>query len=373
LKVLLLITGLNMGGAECQVINLADRLSIAGHDVLLISLNGNVIVRPNNPKVHIECIGMNKSIFGFIKAYRRVRVLIRNFNPDVVHSHMVHANIFARLLRLTTPMPRLISTAHNTNDGGFVRQIAYKLTDFLADISTNVSKEAVESFIQKKVVVPGRMIAVYNGIDTEQFHFAPQAKNKLCHELSISENSSILLAVGRLTEQKDFPNLLNAFTKVINVHHELQLVIVGVGDLLISLQNQAEILGISPNVHFLGLRRDIPSLMSASDIFVLSSAWEGFGLVVAEAMACERLVVATDCGGVREVIGNTGDLVPPGDSDQLAKAIINAVSLPSEERDIRGKAARNRIITYYSMDATVSRWISIYNGDFSEVVPQTRD
>ncbi|WP_290434374.1 glycosyltransferase, partial [Aeromonas caviae] len=96
--------------------------------------------------------------------------------------------------------------------------------------------------------------------------------------------------------------------------------------------------------------------------FVLSSAWEGFGLFVAEAMACERVVVATDCGGVKEVVGDAGFLVPPRDSQLLADALVKALSLPMAEKDKLKKLARSRVVESYSIDSVCEKWLSIYQG-----------
>ena len=107
-------------------------------------------------------------------------------------------------------------------------------------------------------------------------------------------------------------------------------------------------------VDFLGVRMDIPALMSAADVFVLSSAWEGFGLVVAEAMACERLVVATDCGGVREVVGPYGHLVPPSDSKALCGALEAALNVSEAEYKTIGDCARKRIFDNFSLELNYS-------------------
>jgi glycosyltransferase involved in cell wall biosynthesis len=121
-------------------------------------------------------------------------------------------------------------------------------------------------------------------------------------------------------------------------------------------------LEISDRVFFLGARNDIPALMSASDVFVLSSAWEGFGLVVAEAMACKRIVVATGCGGVKEVVGDAGYLVPPGDCDALARSMLQALELSCEKRGEIGENARQRVISKFSLDAAAGRYMALYAG-----------
>lgn len=360
MNILIVVTGLGMGGAERQVCDLADQFSKSGHSVLLISLTGEVINRPQSNNVEVVNVEMKKTPVGFIKAYCRVRQLIKAFAPDVVHSHMVHANLFARFLRLTVSMRKLICTAHNTNEGGRVRMLAYRITDSLCDISTNVSQEAVDAFISHKAVPANRMLPMHNGIDTERFLFDSSTRKELRKKLNLTDYDSLILAVGRLNAQKDYPNLLTAFSLIVSAYPEIQLAVIGVGEEKSVLTSMVDDLGLNKHVHFLGLRHNVNEWLSAADVFVLSSAWEGFGLVVAEAMACKRVVVATDCGGVKEVLGDCGFLVPPQNSQALADGLSAALSLTSDEARVKGELARQRVIERYSLQEQAKRWLKLY-------------
>lgn len=362
MKIVMIITGLGMGGAEMQVCSLANALADLNHDITIISLVNIQEVFPNE-KVKVITLSMDKTILGFIKAYIKTRKLIKKIKPDVVHSHMVHANIFARLLRLTLSIPRLVCTAHNTNEGGKVRMLAYRLTDRLADISTNVSQEAVEAFIQSKAAKRERMILVYNGIDTNRFTFSSDSRMRLRNQLRISEDTQLLIAIGRLTTAKNYPNLLHAFAKI-DPAYKTKLAIIGAGPLKNELISLSQQLGISDRVHWLGIQKNVEGWLSASDIFVLSSAWEGFGLVVAEAMACGRVVIATDAGGVSEVMGSTQFLVPINNPSRLLDEINTALGLSHEERNNIGVNNRKRILRLFSLQNITQHWISIYKDEF---------
>jgi glycosyltransferase involved in cell wall biosynthesis len=361
-KVLLIITGLGVGGAERLVTNLADEFSWAGHQVVLVFLNGECELPPKNDQVRLVNLGIRKDLFSLIKGLQKLRLIIREMQPDVVNSHLVHANIITRILRLFTSMKRLICSAHNTNEEGRFRMLAYRLTDRLADISTNVSQEAVVAFEQQRALRPGRMLAIHNGINTQNFVFDASARTQLRKTLAVDDSMPLLLAVGRLWEQKDYPNLLKAFANLKSEPVLPQLVIIGDGPLRSEFEEMARALGIADRVRFLGIRHDIAALMCACDVFVLSSAWEGFGLVVAEAMACERVVVATDCGGVKEVVGDVGYLVPPRDSDSLCLALQQALRLPLNERTRLGFDARERVIKKFSLESTANHYLAVYNG-----------
>ncbi len=358
MKIVMIITGLGMGGAETQVCNLANAMADLNHDVTIISLANIQEVQPDE-KVNVYTLNMGKTIPGFIKAYLQCRKLIKAIKPDVVHSHMVHANIFARLLRLTLPIPRLICTAHSTNEGGKARMLAYRLTDRLADISTNVSQKAADIFIQSKAARREGMIAVYNGIDTNRFAYSSDARIRLRNQLQIAEDTQLLITIGRLTPAKDYPNLLNAFAKI-DPAHNAKLAIVGEGPLKSELQTLSHQLGISDRVYWLGMQQNVAEWLSAGDVFVLSSEWEGFGLVVAEAMACGRVVVATDAGGISEVMGSSEFLVPIKDPARLQQKINAALNLSPEEKANIAVSNRKHVVELFSLPVITQRWIAIY-------------
>lgn len=362
MKIALIITGLGMGGAERQVCDLADQFASKDQHILLISMTGETVNRPqSNNLIEVAELDMTKTPLGFIKAYWQARRLINQFKPDVVHSHMVHANLFARLLRLSTRIPKLICTAHNTNEGGRGRMLAYRVTDALCDLSTNVSQEAVDAFIAQGAVPATRMVAMSNGIDTVRFTFNPACRASLRHQLKLEDDTPFILAVGRFNIQKDYPNLLNAFNQLSSEFSHAHLAIIGTGEEQANIEELAAQLGLIPRVHFLGLQRNVHEWMSAADLFVLSSAWEGFGLVVAEAMACERVVVATDCGGVKEVLGDSGILVPAKDSPALAKGLEKGLKLSSSIAQNNGKKSRQRVIEYYSLSSQAEKWLKLYD------------
>ncbi|BEB89302.1 glycosyltransferase [Escherichia coli] len=364
MKIVYVITGLTCGGAEHLMIQLADQMCLRGHDVNIICLSGVSEIKPVQ-KIDIHYINMKKNVKGLIKALVKVKKLITSLNPDLIHSHMFHANIFSRIIRVFTPSVPLICTAHNKNEGGYVRMLCYRLSDFLASITTNVSQEAVQEFIKKKAVPKDRIIEVPNFINTDIFNFDLNVRIRTRNSFGIKDNTLLLLAVGRLVEAKDYPNLLNAISYLIHSksedHKDLILLIAGDGKLKDNLLILANKLNIADKVFFLGLRRDIKELMCASDLFVLSSEWEGFGLVVAEAMACERLVIATDSGGVKEVVGPHNDVIPVSNHILLAEKIAEVLKMDDETKKIIGMRNREHIVSNFSIQEIVSNWECLYS------------
>lgn len=357
----MVITGLGMGGAERVVCDLADKLYDRGHEVKIAYLTGDVLTNPIHDEIELIKVNLN-NLSSLIPAYINLAKIIRKYRPDVVHSHMVHANLLSRLVRLIAPMSKLLTTAHNSNEGGRVLMLLYRLTHSLADTTTNVSKEATLAFEHMGAVPNNGMITVYNGISLKKFHYIPEARAKLEKELGFTENHRVILAVGRFSEQKDYPNLLYAVSILKQtVNYSFKLIVSGDGELRKPIEDLIDKLGLQDDVVLLGRRNDIPELMSAADLFVLSSKYEGFGLVVAEAMACECLVVATDCGGVAEVLNNRDFLVEPSDSIALSNKIKYALSIRTSIKKTIIQKNKRYVQDNFSLDNIANEWVDLYN------------
>lgn len=353
MKILYLITGLGLGGAEKVVVDLANQMNALGHNVKIAYLTGEVLVKPNCTDIEIIALHLN-SAKHFLLASRRYQQLIKRFKPNVIHAHMVHANIFARINRTVCSIPKLICTAHSSNEGGKARMFAYHLTNHLSDLNTNVSQEATEAMITKGAFIKNDVVTVYNGIDLDKF----EKNNDI---IDLDNNVLNLISVGRFSDAKDYPNLINAFAVLKSQNNSnVKLNIVGDGELRSEIEILIKELQLEEDITLLGRRSDIPQLLSQADIFVLASKHEGLPTVVIEAMACECYVVATDCGGSAEILGDTGQLVPIEDSQALADALKNTVALSSKDRMENNRKARARVEQLFSLETSVKKWLALY-------------
>jgi glycosyltransferase involved in cell wall biosynthesis len=176
------------------------------------------------------------------------------------------------------------------------------------------------------------------------------------------EDKFVWLAVGRFEEAKDYPNMLNAFAKVVLERNDSVLLIAGQGSLMEKAKRLVDELNITTHVYFLGVRKDIPALMNAADAYVMSSSWEGMPLVLLEASAIGLPIVTTDVGGNREIVidGKSGFLVPPKNSEALAQAMLKMMDLPEELRKSMGQAGRKYIEENYSLEHVVDIWEELY-------------
>ena len=360
MRIVYVLTSLGMGGAERIVLALAGRMAQRGHTVAILVLCPPVAEQwPTTlPVIHLD---MHKSSISVLAGVARGRRFLREFRPDVVHSHCFHANILARLLKVLVPGPAVLSTVHNVYEGGWARMLAYRLTDGLARQTIAVSQAAADRFVRLKAVPQRKCMVLTNGIDTAEF--APSADRRARMRTEMSAGAQFIwLTAGRIVPAKDYPNLLRAFARVRTACREAQLWIAGeaTGTEFLTVQALVAELGLEDAVSWLGLRRDLPALLDAADGFVLGSAWEGMPLALGEAMAMEKPVVATDVGGVRELVEDAGAIVPAKDPCALAKAMLEQMQSTPEDRRALGLAARSRIQGHFGMDAKADEWEALY-------------
>jgi glycosyltransferase involved in cell wall biosynthesis len=362
MRIVYVLTSLGMGGAERQVLGIADRMAARGHTVALL------VLRPRLPEewptsLNVLRLKMRREPFSVLAGMASGRRFLKEFQPDIVQSHSFHANIVARFLKFFFPSIPVLSTIHNFNEGGWLRMMAYRLTDRLSRRTTAVSQAAADRFVKMKAVPRRKCIVLTNGIDTAEF--APSADRRAGVRAQMEARTNFIwLAVGRIVPAKDYPNLLQAFTQVHAINSDAQLWIAGESSVAAPRRAAhfvAEVKKGSPaGVRWLGLRRDLPSLLDAADAFVMSSAWEGMPLAIGEAMAMEKPVVATDVGGVRELMWACGSLVPPKDPGALATAMLEMMHRLEEDRITQGRAARARIQHYFNIDAKADEWEALY-------------
>ncbi|MGA2674503.1 MAG: glycosyltransferase [Terracidiphilus sp.] len=364
MRIVYVLTSLGMGGAERQVLALAGRMARRGHAVALLVLRSR-LAEEWPTALHVVHLEIRKTPLSLLTGMAKARRFLLDFRPDLLHSHSFHANLVARLLKVFVPSIAVLSTVHNVYEGGWPRMLAYRLTDGLSRRTTAVSESAARRFVRLKAVPQNKCMVLTNGIDTEEF--APDAPRRARARAAMDASENFIwLAAGRIVPAKDYANLLRAFARVRTVRNDTQLWIAGeaAGAEFARVQALAAEFDLTDAVRWLGLRRDVPGLLDASDGFVLASAWEGMPLAMGEAMAMEKPAVATDVGGVRELMGETGAIVPAKNPDALAGAILETMRRSAGDRQELGRAARERMQSEFSMDAKAEEWEALYSAVF---------
>jgi len=367
--VLFLTNVLGYGGAEVQVRQLALGFKRRGWDTTIVTMlpPQAFVDALDQAGIHLECLHMRRGIPD-VRALFRLRRILRQRAPQIVHSHIVHANLLARMARLICPMPVLITTAHNTVECGRILELAYRLTDRLTDLTTNVSQAAVDRYVRIGAAPVQRIQFVPNGVDLHRFRPDKDERHRLRRELAVADQF-VWLAIGRLTEAKNYPNMIEAFAQVADAN--TVLLIVGHGELDEPIRQHALTRHLGGRVRFLGVREDIPSLMNAADGYVLSSDWEGMPLVLQEASCTHLPIVTTDVGGNREVVvnGRTGFVVPPQDAAALAAAMRRVMVMTPEQRQQMGLAAREYMAATFDLEHVLDQWEGIYRRLATQALP----
>lgn len=354
MKIMLLITGLDVGGAEIQVVKLAKKFRSFEHSVSVVSLTREKAFKDEllDNGIRVESLNIT-GVLSLLSSVPRYVALIHKNEPDIIHSHMYHANIYSRLLKLFYRKTPIISTAHSSNEGGGLRNILYKLTKKIPSLTTNVSKNSISRFISLNLAEKNRAMHVYNGISVEDIR-----KKKY------QERSGIFnwVAVGRLIEDKGYVDLIHA-VKIIENHHEFDLKIYGQGHQHNMLQNLIDDLNLTKKIHLMGLNKDIMKILQKADAFVMTSVNEGLPMVLLEASVAGLPIVATEVGGNSEIVsdGSGGYIVNPSAPFELSRAMMKIMSSNLDDRLKMGQVNQEHVVNTFNLDVVAKRWIDIYS------------
>lgn len=355
------IPGLDrLGGAERQVIAMAEGLTQRGWKITAITLSGNgAAARPALQKAGIDFVTLEmRKGLADPRGWVRIHRWLRANRPDIVHAHLPHAILLARWSRLTAPIPVLVDTIHTSRTPSAAQRIAFRASAFLSDCTTAVSESAARLWLANGLIPPHKSVVLPNGIDTALWRPDPESRIRLRAELGWND-AFVWLAAGRLEPVKNHAALLHAMPLL---PATTRLVIAGTGALEQSLRDRAAALGLAERVQFLGFVDDVLPWMQGADAVALASRWEGLPLVLLEAAACALPAVATDVPGSRDVIvpAGTGYLCAPGDPAQMAAAMQHIMRLSQTQRVSMGLRARAHAEARFSLTQTLDSWEALY-------------
>ena len=371
MNIVFITTGLARGGAEIQLVQLALRHKAHGHDISVVSMLPPRALQDElaAAKIPLLCLHMTRGIPNPLALFRLVRI-IQRIRPDVVHAHMIHANVLARVTRLFCRMPVLVCTAHNVYEISTrekvikeysFRDFLYRITESLANVTTQICQAGADRYLRVRATAQSRMRMIYNGVDVNLFTPSTDLRAEKRRELGLDQQWA-WLAVGRIEEAKDYPNLMQAFAILLRSYPTDRLLIAGDGPLRPAVEEQCRVLGLNRALTFLGLRKDVAELMQAADAFVMSSMFEGLPLVLIEAHASGLPIVATRVGGIPEVVidGASGYLCEAKTPTALADAMLRLRSQPKEILDAMRLRGRAHICEHFALDRVVAQWENLY-------------
>ena len=363
-RVLHLLSSTGVHGAETMAIELVRQLADLGVDVHLMAFdNGdgsaNEIVqevdRQGIAAILNPCRGpLDRG------AYWRLRDYVRQHRINVIHSHKYKTTFYAIAGRLMGRY-RLVTTYHNwLCDSRSLRFYAWldKSLAWVNDVAIAVSRPVAQELLQHMPASKVRQLG--NGIDLSRFD-STRSRAEARRMLGLPSDSNVIGFVGRLSAEKGLRYLLDALPLIEQAVPRLKVLIAGDGPERRWLADEIRARGLAETVHLLGNRKDTPDIYAAMNVFVLPSILEAFPMVLLEAMACQRPVVATDVGEVTRIVSDdhTGRIVPPGQSQALANALVDLLSHPEILTEM-GAAAQLHARKNFSSRAVADQYRRIY-------------
>jgi glycosyltransferase involved in cell wall biosynthesis len=360
MRVCHIIKATRIAGAERHLMTLLPALRARGADVSLI-----LIHEPRNPVADFAPPGvtvvrvpiarhLDFSVIG------RLRDALRQITPDIAHTHLLHADLYGVIAAKLAGVRRVVISRHN--DDQFRALLPFRLLHrvwwWLASAGIAISESVRQFCIRVEGVNPAKIQTIHYGLSVPAVD-RRAARAALCAELHLPSDALILGLVCRLIPQKGIAYALRAFARLDAPN--AVMVIAGDGSLRATLQAEARALGIAERVHFLGWRDDTASLMAAFDLFLAPSLWEGFGLVLLEAMAQQTPIIASNVSAIPEIVldGETGILVPPRDSGALAAAITGLLHDAALRRHM-GLVGQDRLETAFSVERMAELTYALY-------------
>lgn len=362
IKVLHLITELPVGGAQDNTLLSVKGLKAKGYQVDTASAPGGAweeLARQYADQLfHINAFSTNAiSIASNLEAIRECYNLIVKNKYDIVHTHSSTAGICGRIAAKLAGVPLIIHTVHGFPFHDFMPPLKKNFLVFLekfcaglCDHMITVSKLNLEEIVERNIDKRCHLTNIYSGINLDKFNI-----NNTCAaikaNLNIPENYQVVTKVARLSNQKAPQFYIAAAKKVLSQKQDVVFLLVGNGPLKEELETLVK---DEPSIRMMGEREDIPEILKITDIFALSSIYEGLGRAMTEAMICSKPVVAPEVNGIPEVVidGKTGFLVPPKNPDALAEKLLLLLNDENKKLEM-GNNAYHQVVPAFSADKMV--------------------
>ena len=360
------VENLDRGGLERMVLELVKLQHRQGHRCQVVCL-----FEPGSQAHELDELGIPVSACdkrqGFdLRALARARRLVHDHATEVLHTHNAVAHYQAVWATYGLGMRQVINTRHGMggNQRAARREWLYRRALGSTDTVVAVCEAARSDAVKRGIVPMAKTRVVPNGIQVDSFQtVSATMRRRLQDLLGLPAHTQLIGNVGRLNWAKDQAGLIRAFRRVNEQLPDTALLLIGEGELRKSLEIRAAEEGVTDRVHFLGDRNDVHELLQGLDLFVLSSASEGYSLALLEAGAAALPIVATDVGGNREIIrdGETGRLVSAGDPAMLAEAMLSLLR-DAPQAQVLGRSARRWVEQHGSLDVMAGSYARLYLG-----------
>ena len=349
-----------VGGAEEMVLNLVQHLPERFEPVVCCINQAGPIGE------EIQRTGTPVAVLGLTPGLRHpwdvagIRRYLRQTQPAIVHTFLLTASLYGRLAAILEHVPIVIGTEVNVYERKRRHHILAERMLMSKTDRVIVSANSVRDFYVDQVHAdPAKIDVVYNAVDWKAIR-PTMSREAMRASLGLQPNAKVAGVIARLTEQKGHRFLFQAMTTP--ALKDLQLIVVGDGDLREALKAEVRDLGLESRVHFLGARRDLGDLLAAMDVFAMPSLWEGLPLSMILAMGAAKPIVATEVAGIPEIVvdGETGWLVPAGNSLALATALVDVFRDRTRTERV-ATAARDFVLPRFGVDGYVDSVVGLYD------------
>ncbi len=372
-RVMHVITGLGLGGAETTLSKLVSRMDRKRYQSVVYSMTdpGPVADTIRKEGVEVRSLGMKRGVPDARALARLIRE-IRTWRPMVLQTWMYHADLLGGIAaRLCGRVPVVWNIRHSELIRGSDRAMTIRVAQLCARLSLRLPArivccaEASRTIHTRMGYLGTRMVMIPNGFDTELYRPLPDAK-RLCEEqFGIPANTEVISLIARYHPQKDHRTFLEAASLLAREYSHVRFVMCGDG---VDAGNQElmsviDRLQVRENTILLGRRtqQEIALVMSRSVLTTNTSRGEGFPNVVGEAMACGTVCVVTDVGDSARIVGDCGVVVQPDSARDLAEAWRQVMSMETGSREMKGLAARRRVEEHFTLPAVVKRYEDLYS------------
>jgi glycosyltransferase involved in cell wall biosynthesis len=367
IDVLHLIGTLSPGGAERNLYYLAPHLKASRLRYAICCL-----VARGDFAGEIERLGIPVFELGYRRRYApwtilKLARLLRRHRVRVLHTHLFESGLIGRPAAWLARVPVIVTHEHGKT---LWKRWYHRLFERLAlpwtDLRIAVSEDIRNLRMKYEHTPPDKSSIVFNAVDPARFDVPEAVRSRKRAELGL-HNFFVIGTVGRLVEAKSYDLMLEVAGEVCRRRQDARFVLVGEGRLAAELHRMKDTLGLAESLRFLGMRKDIPELMAAMDLYVITSKREGLPISLIEAMMAGKAIVSTGVGGIPDTLtdGRDGVLVEPGSKDALVEAILD-LAANSGKRARLGKNARQTAIERYSPERIVGQLEHIYRGLLSQ-------
>jgi glycosyltransferase involved in cell wall biosynthesis len=370
-NLLYVFDNMEFGGGERVFAQIINRLSVKKYKIMVACLpTGTFIEKIEGSGTQIRSVDMrNRFNPGVIL---QLSSLIKKEKVDIVHSQGARADFFARMAAKLAGAPNVVSTVPMPVEGfdvNPIRKIVYKIfnrfSERFVDRFMVVSGALEKMMIEKHRIEPQRVVKIYNGIEKDDFCITDD--EIACKRADFRNNSGfggdipVIGVIGRLVWQKGFEYFIEAIPEVLEKFKAARFVLVGEGELEDELKLKSKRLKLENKIFFTGFRNDIKDILASVDIFVMPSLLEGLPVVLLEAMAMGKPIIATDIDGINEVLenGKTGLLIPPKAPEALSEAIVNMLSHRDQAHQM-GINARRVVEERFGVNIMVEKVEEVY-------------